>query len=146
MKKLLLKFCNRETISYLIFGVLTTAVNYLVYHLAKAALGAQWIVAVNTVAFLAAVVFAYITNKLFVFQEKSWAPRVLVREIPAFFGARLLSFGLETAGLALCQYVLLGEGTTIFTIDGIDFCKYLLSVVTVVLNYFISKFYIFRKE
>lgn len=146
MKKLLRKFCNRETISYLIFGVLTTAVNYLVYHLAKAALGARWIVAVNTLAFLAAVVFAYLTNKLFVFQEKSWAPRVLLREIPAFFGARLLSFGLETAGLALCQYVLLGEGSTVFGIDGIDLCKYLLSIGTVILNYFISKFYIFRKK
>lgn len=146
LKKLIRTFCTRETITYLIFGVLTTAVNWLVYNLLKAALGDNWILLINALAFVAAVIFAYVTNKLFVFQEKSWAPAVLWREIPTFFAARLFSFGLEEAALALAEYALDLGRFTFLGIDGVDWTKYAMAVVTVILNYFFSKFLVFRKK
>ena len=66
MKKLLQKLINRETLTYLIFGVLTTLVNYVVFWLFDRLLTEHWVLVTNAIAFVAAVAFAYVTNKLFV--------------------------------------------------------------------------------
>lgn len=99
----------------------------------------------NAVAFVAAVAFAYITNKLFVFESKSWSGKVLLRELPAFVGARLLSFGLEELGLLICMWIQV-EQYSLFGLNGILVAKVVLSLVVVVLNYFFSKCFIFKKS
>ncbi len=140
------KVFNRETIAYLFFGVLTVVVNYGVFWLTLRWLGEERALIANVITFVAATTFAYITNKLFVFQSRSFAPRALCREAAMFFGARIASFGLEELGLWICtdflhvgRYRLLGVG-------GIMAAKIILSVVATVLNYFFSKFFIFRKK
>ena len=100
MKKLFQKLLNRETILYLIFGVLTTLVNFIVFDRMNAALGEKYVLVSETVAFVVAVLFAFFTNKPFVFQSKDWSAKTLAREIPTFFGGRILSFLIE-AGLVL---------------------------------------------
>ena len=70
MKNLIKKFLNRETVSYLVFGVLTTIVNYASYELCKW-LGVHYTVS-TVAAWVLAVAFAYITNKLYVFESKSF--------------------------------------------------------------------------
>ena len=145
------KLFNRETVLYLIFGVLTTVVNYAVFHIMyTAVLGGRGSLFANFVAWVAAVVFAYVVNKLFVFESKSWAWNVLVREIPAFVAARVASFGIEEAGLFISESLLkLNEVTLLsvgsFTLDGVTGSKLALSVIVVVLNYFFSKWFIFKK-
>ena len=150
MKKLFRKLFNRETILYLIFGVLTTLVNFVVFWLMNRLLGEKLALFNNAVAFVAAVAFAYITNKLFVFESRSWSAEVLRREIPSFIGARLFSFGLEELLLWLSTDVLnvtrykwefLG-----IAIGGLMIAKILISVLVVILNYVFSKLYIFKKK
>lgn len=145
------KLLNRETVSYLIFGVLTTVVNYVVFHLMyTVVLGGQGSLYANFIAWVAAVVFAYVVNKLFVFESKSWAWDVLVREIPAFVTARVASFGIEEAGLFISETLLRLNTLTVlrmggFAMDGVTAAKLALSVIVVVLNYFFSKWFIFKK-
>ena len=99
-----------------------------------------------------AVAFAYVTNKLFVFESKSWSLPVIRREIPSFVAARLFSLGVEEAGL-LFFVSLLKFGEKSFTIPLINFelsgtmtAKIILAVVVVILNYFFSKLVIFKNR
>ena len=144
------QFCRRcfanETIAYLFFGVLTTVVNYVVFLLAVCLLGKSLALWCIVIAFVAAIIFAYVTNKLFVFDSKSWAWSILHREIPTFIGGRLFSFGLEEVGLWLCVEVLLVEQYTLMGIDGLLAAKAALNVVVIAVNYILSKFLIFRKK
>ena len=145
------KLLNRETVSYLIFGVLTTVVNYVVFHfMYTAVLGGKGSLLANFVAWVAAVVFAYVVNKLFVFESKSWAWEILVREIPAFVAARVASFGIEELGLFISEGLLKLNEVIVFSaggfaLDGVTVSKLALSVIVVVLNYFFSKWFIFKK-
>lgn len=93
--------------------------------------------AYNTIAWAAAVIFAFFTNKLFVFESRSFKPDILVKEFLIFVSARVLSLILEEAFLALTVKVM-----------GIHelIAKVIISVVVVIVNYFASKFLIFKKE
>ena len=150
MKKLFHKLFNRETISYLFFGVLTTLVNLAVFWVLNKLLGEDLALFNNAVAFVAAVTFAYITNKLFVFESKSWSPETLRKEIPSFIGARLFSFGLEELLLWISKDVIrVGRYSIVIlgiVIGGLMVAKILISVIVVVLNYFFSKLFIFKKK
>lgn len=136
MKNLLKKLINRETITYLIFGVLTTVVNYAVYFVFYHFTAVDLLI-YNTIAWIAAVLFAYVTNKLWVFESKSWALKVIGPEFASFVGARLLSFFFETGFLALTVKVLHMDERL---------AKIIACVFVVIFNYFASKFFIFCKK
>ena len=91
----------------------------------------------NIVAWTVAVIFAFITNKIVVFQSREFRPSTIVREFLPFIGARLFSFFVEEAFLAI-------------TVNGMGMhplkSKIVICVVVVILNYFFSKFLIFRKK
>lgn len=144
MRDLLKKIFNRETISYLIFGVLTTAVNYLVFWLIIEPFGDDAALWANVVAFVAALIFSYVTNKLFVFESKSWNWEVLKKELPSFVGARILSFLFDETGLLVCVKWLQVGRFQLFGISGLMIAKLFLSVVVVIVNYVLSKFFIFK--
>ncbi|MBR5868918.1 MAG: GtrA family protein [Clostridia bacterium] len=145
------KLLNRETILYIVFGVATTAVNYIVFHVLYNVLWHQRSSLVaNAAAFVAAVVFAFVVNKLFVFESKSWSGETLKREIPSFLAARIGSFGIEEAGLFLAEKVLKLGGVIAITIgsmalDWITVIKVALAFVVVALNYVFCKLFIFKK-
>ena len=150
MKKLK-KLLNRETILYIIFGVATTAVNYIVFHLLYNVLWHQnHSLAANAAAFVAAVIFAFMVNKLFVFESRSWDAATLKREIPSFLGARIGSFGIEEAGLFLAEKVFRLGGVIAITLGGTSFdwitvVKIALAFVVVALNYVFCKLFVFKK-
>ena len=134
LKKLLHK--HYDILVYLVFGVLTTAVNYIVYlpfynlmHLSSAVS--------NMIAWAAAVAFAYVTNKPFVFHSHDWSAKTVVPELTKFIGTRLGSGGLETLVLLVFVDMLKGNGNV---------WKLLTSVLVVVLNYIGSKLLVFRKK
>ncbi len=135
MKNLIKKFLNRETVSYLVFGVLTTIVNYASYELCKW-LGVHYTVS-TVAAWVLAVAFAYITNKLYVFESKSFEKNVLLREISAFVGCRLFS-GLCDLGFMILAVELLCMNDSI--------AKLASNVFVVIINYIFSKLFIFRKK
>ena len=145
------KLLNRETILYIIFGVATTVVNYIVFHLLYNVLWHQnHSLAANAAAFVAAVVFAFVVNKLFVFESRSWDAATLKREIPSFLGARIGSFGIEEAGLFLAEKVFKLGGVIAITLGGTAFdwitvVKIALAFVVVALNYVFCKLFVFKK-
>lgn len=145
MQQFLKRLFNRETIAYMFFGVLTTVVNYLVFWLFIAWWGEGFSLLANTVAFIVSVFFAYLTNKIFVFQSKSWKKEVLVREVLSFVSARLLSFGFEELGLLICISLNVGA-FSLWGISGIMIAKILLSFIVVIINYVISKLLIFKSK
>jgi len=132
----------RELIIYFIVGVLTTLVNWISYAAGVKLLG--WSITVsNIIAWVIAVAFAYVTNKIWVFCSRSWEIRFVAREVSLFVSARLLTGVLEMAGVPLL--VSLGLNQTIFGVKGM-WSKVTVSVVVMVLNYIFSKLFIFRKE
>ena len=140
MKKLITK--HKEILLYLFFGVTTTAVNWAVYALMTAALHADMTLA-NAVAWVAAVVYAFITNKLFVFESKSMEPKVLLSEGVKFFSARIASGIVEI--LLPTAMVAIGLSGTLFGLEG-GIAKAVVSIVVIVMNYLLSKWLVFRKK
>lgn len=124
-----------DMVSYLFFGVLTTAVNYLVYLPLYNLLGISAAVS-NIIAWVAAVVFAYVTNKPFVFKSHDWSMKTVLPELGKFVGCRAASGGLETV-LILLTVDILGWNGNIW--------KLIISVLVVILNYVSSKLLVFRK-
>lgn len=139
------KLLNRETILYLIFGVLTAAINYLVFWLGLRLWGEDYALLTNVVCFVAASTFAYLTNKIFVFESKSWQPQVLGQEIVTFYSARIFSFLLEEGGLWICK-ALHAERVALFGVNGLMVAKILLSLLVVLVNYAFSKLLVFKKR
>lgn len=142
----ILNFFKKETISYLFYGVLTTVVSYVSFYIASLILSYDFILIINTISFICAVVFAYITNKLFVFKSKSWKWSTLKIEIPSFLSARIFSYFLEQFGLYLSVNVIHLERYSVFEINGVYIAKIVLSFAVVILNWAVSKFLIFKKD
>mgnify|MGYP003294101669 CR=1 FL=1 len=104
----------------------------------------------NAAAFVAAVIFAFVVNKLFVFESRSWNAETLKREIPSFLAGRIGSFGIEEAGLFLAEKVLKLGGVIAITVGGmaldwITVIKVMLAFVVVALNYVFCKLFVFKK-
>jgi putative flippase GtrA len=148
IKTLFIKY--KELITYVIFGVLTTVVNFFAFWLFTKIFGEAFYLVNNAIAWVVGVVFAYITNKLFVFESKSWDLKVIAKEITGFLGARIFSFLVEEGGMLLFISILGFGGKSLtllgFTITGQFIVKILLAVIVVVMNYIFSKFIIFRKQ
>ena len=120
----------------MLWGAAPTAVNYGTYFLCTRLGNLHYIIA-NALAWLAAVLFAFWSNKCFVFASKSWAPRVVLPEFCKFTGARFFSGLLETGMLWLCVDIMhLHDGIT----------KLLVSILVVLLNYIFSKLFIFKNR
>ncbi|GAA4298246.1 GtrA family protein [Anaerocolumna aminovalerica] len=135
-KKYWSKFVNRETITYTFAGIMTTIVNFIFYYILCNILEVENLMA-NTIAWLAAVSFAYIVNALWVFQSEKEDILKECIKITKFFGARILSFLVEQMGMFLFVDKLKCNNLVV---------KALLMVVVIVLNYLFSKIYIFRKQ
>lgn len=139
----------REAVSYVFFGVLTTLVNIVVYAAANRVLGKNLYLFNNVIAWVIAVAFAYVTNKLWVFESKSWERSLIARELRQFVVARLFSLGVEELGLYLMIDVLsferLSWALAGYSFTGEDLAKIIMQVIVVLLNYVFSKLLIFRK-
>ena len=127
---------HEEVVSYLFFGGLTTVVNYLVYLPCYNLLGFSGTVS-NVIAWIAAVAFAYLTNKPFVFKSHDWSAKTVLPELTKFVGCRVGSGLLETAIIFLTVDLLGLNGNLI---------KVATSVLVVVLNYVASTLVVFRKK
>ena len=150
IKELIIKY--KELITYVIFGVLTTLVNWVTYavvvKLSPASISTlTWITVSQAVAWVAGVLFAFVTNKLWVFESKSFTPETVIKEFISFVAARALTGVLEVFGLPLMvtAFEKLGIQQTVFGIEGM-IPKLIISVVVVILNYVFSKLIVFRKK
>lgn len=125
----------KEIINYIIFGALTTLVNFFVYFICIDMFSIHYLIA-NIIAWILSVIFAYISNRLFVFEKVNFSIKSIFREITLFFGARLLSGLIETGALFIMVSLLAIS-------DKIS--KLLVAVIVVILNYIFSKLIVFKK-
>ena len=132
---------NKDLILYMLFGAGTTVVNYFIFWLLawliKPAEGSWLYLLINIAAWIGAVLFAYVTNKLWVFRTRGLSFGALMREFFSFVLARLASLGLEELGIFIFINVLKYNALVV---------KLSLAIVVVLSNYFLSKYWIFRKE
>ena len=124
-----------DIVSYLFFGVLTTAVNYVVYLPCYNLLGLSAALS-NAVAWVVAVAFAYLTNKPLVFKSYDWSMKTVLPELAKFVACRVGSGALETGLLLVCVDWLGWDG---------NLMKLITSVLVVILNYIGSKLLVFKK-
>lgn len=161
IKSLFAKY--KEIIMYIIFGVLTTLVNWVVYTVLIKIFGGAaesqeilfnlfgrnitmkvfYIFIANFVAWVAGVVFAFVTNKIWVFESKSWRFGLVMKELWLFILARLITGVLEWFGVPLLWAI--GMDQNLFGIDGF-LAKIIVSIIVVILNYVFSKLIIFKKK
>lgn len=125
-----------DILSYLFFGVLTTAVNYLVYLPCYNLWGFSASVS-NVIAWAVSVAFAYLTNKPFVFRSHDWSAKTVLPELSKFVGCRLGSGVLET-GIIFVAVDCLGWNGNVM--------KLITSVLVVIVNYLASKLLVFRNK
>lgn len=143
-----------ELITYLFWGVMTTLVSWATYSIFTILLqdvdyiifllGVQISPAVlisNVLSWICAVLFAFITNKMWVFQSKEWKKQVWIPELGKFVSARVVTGILEMVAVPLL--VGMGLNQTILGIEGMV-AKVIVSVVVVLLNYVFSKLFIFK--
>lgn len=137
MVKKLLDFIksHKEVVTYLIFGVLTTLVNYAVYFPLYNWLQVSATLS-NTIAWVVAVAFAFLTNKPFVFESHDWSAKTVMPELTKFVGCRIGSGLAETIIIFLTVELLQWNG---------NLWKLLTSVLVVILNYIASKLLVFKK-
>ena len=136
-------------ILYLIMGALTTLVNMVVYAICERSLStlisneSVEIGVSKLIAWIVAVIFAFITNKIWVFESKSWAPMIFWRELISFVGARALTGLLEVFGTPFL--VKIGLNQTLFGVKGM-WAFVVVSVFVIIFNYVFSKLFIFKKK
>ncbi|MGN0357923.1 MAG: GtrA family protein [Blautia sp.] len=126
---------NKQLLLYLFFGICTTAINTICYWLLYDALTLSNIVS-TILAWLAAVVFAFVTNKVFVFESKRTNTTDRINEVISFFGCRLLTGILDAAIMAFAVDMLQWNGLL---------WKLISNIIVTIINYIASKFLIFRK-
>ena len=135
IKKIKEILTNREILLYLVFGVLTTLVDWVVsFALYRTPLNTH---VANVIAWVAAVLFAYITNRVWVFESKREGLRAIARELGVFAGGRVATLVMqELVFLALHDLLHVSEYIV----------KVIAAVLVVIGNYAISKWLVFRKD
>ena len=135
---------NREIIMYLIMGVATTVVNWVTYAVFIRVLSdcSHKVFYSNTLAWIFGVVFAYITNKIWVFESHNWELSFIFKEAGLFLSARIITGLLEIVGVPFLVDTL-GFKMPLFGTEGM-MAKVLVSVIVTILNYVFSKLIVFK--
>ena len=125
-----------DIITYLVFGVLTTVVNYAIYLPCLNLLRMPAAVS-NCIAWVVAVAFAFVTNKPFVFGSHDWSLKTVIPELGKFVATRISSGAIETVILLVAVDTLGGNG---------NIWKLITQVLVIIINYVGSKLLVFRKK
>ncbi len=126
----------KSIILYIIFGVATTLVNVIAYYLC-AQIGHISVVPSTLIAWLISVIFAYITNKIWVFESKTKKLDEIIKEIASFFSCRILTGILDV----LMMYIFVDQ----LHLNDM-FMKIVSNGIVIVLNYVASKLLVFKKK
>jgi putative flippase GtrA len=124
---------HEEAIPYLIFGILTTIVNIIAYFILLELFNINYLIS-NIIAWFVSVLFAYITNRKWVFKSKN--DNILL-EMNLFFGSRLLS-GIIDSGLMILFINFMAISDVI--------SKFIVQIIVIIANYILSKWVIFKKR
>lgn len=134
IKKMVVKY--RELIFYGIFGVGATLINIISFYVFKQMWGMKLITS-NILAWTLAFIFAFITNKLWVFESKDWQSETAIKEMISFLITRLTTLVLDTLLLwFMVEYLQVNDLVSKITVN----------IVVIIVNYVASKFWVFRKK
>lgn len=125
----------KQGILYLIFGVLTTLINVLCYYLAFNGFKIPNLFS-TVIAWIISVLFAFVTNRIFVFESKEKGTANIVREISAFFVCRLLTGAMDV--------LIMWISVDIMNWNSLVW-KIISNVLVIILNFFASKIFVFKK-
>lgn len=128
----------KEIIMYLIVGVVTTVFSWVTYAIFVKFMP---MAVANALSWFVTVLFAYITNKVFVFESRSWEMAVVAKEAASFFGARAATGVFEI--IAQPTFYAIGMQQVILGVEGLA-AKILTSAIVMVLNYIFSKLFVFK--
>ncbi len=136
IKEIIKKVCTKEIIFYAIFGVLTTLVNVGTFYVLNMIFHLEENIS-NNIAIVVAVLFAYFTNKDIVFHSEAESLKEKGVEFFKFILGRAATMVVESAGFFL-----------LFNMCHIQkmISKCTITIVVIILNFFISKFFAFRKK
>ncbi|CAM3078439.1 GtrA family protein [Lactiplantibacillus plajomi] len=126
---------HRRIWAYLIFGGLMTVVNFVLYGGLTGWLQCPYLIS-NVIAWFGSVLFAYVTNRRWVFTSHADSGRAQLREIASFFWYRALSLGVDELIMFVGVSLLAGNGLIVKLID---------QVIIVLLNWVFSKYLIFKR-
>lgn len=126
----------KEILLYLIFGGLTTVVSIVIYWLLTEVLPMDPLAA-NIISWIGAVTFAYGTNRTWVFESRASGTGQILKEAASFYGGRLITLGLEELMLLV--------GIRLLELPNMP-VKLVAQVLVIVLNYVISKLFVFHKK
>lgn len=135
IKNLWLRY--KELFFYAVFGVGATVINIVSYRVLANTFGKKYFLIANIIAWILAFIFAFITNKLFVFESKSWEAQIAMKEFVGFLSARLATGILDT--------VLMWLFVSVISLDD-TLSKIIINILVIIINYIASKFFIFKKE
>lgn len=135
IKNLWLRY--KELFFYAVFGVGATVINIVSYRVLANTFGKKYFLIANIIAWILAFIFAFITNKLFVFESKSWEAQIAMKEFVGFLSARLATGILDT--------VLMWLFVSVISLDD-TLSKVIINILVIIINYIASKFFIFKKE
>ncbi len=144
LNKLIKKFCTKEVIFYAIFGVLTTLVNIVVSYVLTAFFHVEGNIA-STIGIITCVLFAYFTNRKLVFNSTATTAKELWTEFGKFILGRAFTMVIEVIFVFVLNNVIhafygMFSDNTAYLIN-----KILISIIVIILNFFISKFFAFKK-
>jgi len=122
---------------YLVFGVLTTLISLIAFYISKFIFGNESDTLSTIIKHIAGIIFAYFTNRSFVFKSENVSHKAKAQEAVLFVGTRLITLGIDWLIVTTLKYKV-GIDSNIGTIIG--------SVVVIVLNYIASKLYIFKRK
>lgn len=126
---------HKEIILYCIFGALTTIVNIITYYTFSHVFDINYMIS-NTIAWIISVLFAYVTNKIYVFKSYNIKLRYLIKEFSTFVSCRLLS-GILDIGIMYIFVDVLNLNDFVI--------KIVANIIVIIINYILSKVMIFKK-
>ena len=127
---------SKEVASYLFFGVCTTLINWVSYYILYNMCYVSNVVS-TIIAWVLAVTFAFFTNKKWVFESKSYSAKTVVKESASFILSRVFTGVLDVVimwvAVDLCAF-----NATLW--------KLISNIIVIILNYLLSKLFVFKKK
>lgn len=135
INKLIKKLLDRDVILYIIFGILTTLVNFVTFYILNSLMKVNANIS-NLVAIPLAILFAYFTNRKWVFHTQAKGFKENFNEFCKFIAGRAATMIIEFFGCMLLFVIPIPEIIS----------KLIVSVIIIILNFFISKFFAFKQK
>ena len=145
IKSILKTILTKEVIMYIVFGILTTLINIIISFILTTVLKIEGNIS-STIGIICSILFAYFTNKKWVFNSTANTYKEKMKEFGKFIFGRLFTMVIEILGVYLLNNVIYAFYGLLSDNMAYLVNKIIITVIVIILNFFISKFFTFRKN